>query len=95
MAHPDQRPLWRYYLTEVLDHWQYVLFGIVIGGGTIWWLTRPHLTDDALAATACRQFYSQANSSVDTLRVDALYPLGPSGKDVMTCGRMRALSLLD
>jgi acyl-coenzyme A synthetase/AMP-(fatty) acid ligase len=95
MADRVQPPLWRYYLVELLDHWQYVAFGLLVGAALTWWWTRPDPTNDAVTAVACRQMYTLATSPADTARVDALYPHGPGAHDAMTCGRMRGLGLLE
>jgi hypothetical protein len=94
MTDQAARPLWRYYLREMLDHWHYIAFGIVIGAFSFWMLTRPEATTDPEAAVACQELYGLARSAADTIRVDAIYPLGPVGKDAMPCGRLRALGML-
>jgi len=94
MPERDRRSLWRYYLLEVLDHWKYILFGLVVGAGVAWWWIRGLDTKDAGHAVVCRQMYDLARSAADTARVDAVYPLGP-GEDNITCGRIRALGLLE
>jgi len=92
----DQSPqtLWRYYLLEILDHWPYIAFGILIGAFSFWMLTTSEVTSDPAAPAACQQMYGLAATATDTIRVDVTYPLGPSGKDAMTCGRLRALGML-
>ena len=94
MTDQSSKPLWRYYLIEILDHWHYVAFGILIGAFSYWMLARPDATTDRAAAAACEQMYRLATTPTDTARVDATYPLGSAGKGSMTCGRMRALGML-
>lgn len=87
-------PLWRYYLRELLDHWRYVVFGIVIGAFSFWMFTRQRETTDREAAAACQQMHGLAQTATDTTRVDSAYPAGYSGKDAVSCGRLRALGML-
>jgi hypothetical protein len=90
----SSRALWRYYLIEIVDHWYYIAFGILIGAFSYWMLARPEATTDRAASAACEQMYRLATTPTDTARVDATYPLGSAGKDHMTCGGMRALGML-
>jgi hypothetical protein len=74
MAPLRQQLLWRYYLIEVLDHWPYIAFGVVLGAAVVWWYTRPPDLLDGAAVATCRRSYGLAKSQADTSKVDASYP---------------------